>query len=392
MQHHGGLEVPLEEIEVVLAGLGFKTARIEGETQLRVYAPTWRQDMENPYDIVEEILRIKGYDTIPAVPLPHHVINAGFESIVGSQSRQRREWIARRALAARGLCEAVTWSFMREDYAALFGGGQPELMVDNPISQDLSIMRPSILPNLIAAVGRSLARGQGAPAFFEIGAQFKNATPAGQQVMVTGVRSGRNFPRTWQGNSDKPSVYTVKADVMETLAACNIDPSVAQLVPNAPAWYHPGRSGVLQLGPKKTLAAFGEIHPRILKAMDVDGPLYGFEIYLSELPLPKGEGRKALLTLSQYQPVERDLAFILDQDVPAGRALQAIQKVDKNLIKAVSVFDVYEGANLGAGKKSLAFTIRLEPSERTLTDDEISGIMAKIIQTMKQETGGELRS
>jgi phenylalanyl-tRNA synthetase beta chain len=392
LQRHGGLAVPLEEIESILAGLGCVTTRLDKGKQLRVCAPSWRHDIDNPYDIVEEVLRIKGYDAIPAVPLTHSVLNEGFESMPGSRIRQRREWIARRTLAARGLCEGLTWSFTRQEFAQLFGGGQEELQIDNPISQELSVMRPSLLPNLLVACGRSLARGQAAPAFFEVGNQFADATITGQKTMATGIRSGRNYPRHWQGEEGKPSVYTVKADVLEVLAACDMDIGAVQISAVAPAWYHPGRSGTIRLGPKNTLAFFGELHPKVLKALEIVGPLYAFEIYLSDLPVPKGMGKKTPLILSPYQPIERDLAFIVDQSVPAAKVLQVIQKTDKTLIQAVSIFDVYVGPNVGAGKKSLAFSIRLEPRERTLTEEDITRLIMKIIANVHQETGGELRS
>ncbi len=232
IKHHGGLEVSPVEVQEILGKLGFKVTLSADPLQMEVEVPTWRHDVEIPYDLVEEILRIKGYDTIPAVSLPHHTINAHFESVPGSRSRQQREWIARRTLAARGICEALTWSFTREDLAGFFGGGNTALILDNPISQDLSEMRPSLLPNLVMAVGKSLAKGQLMPAFYEVGAQFHDTTPSGQKTVVSGVRSGRNIPRHWQENNDHLSVYTVKEDALATLAACGIDPEALQIDTN----------------------------------------------------------------------------------------------------------------------------------------------------------------
>ena len=383
-----GFDVPLAEMTSIMQGLGFDVTSTNEENTLSIVAPSWRHDVHGPHDIIEEIVRLKGYDSIPSTTLPHTIINHGFESVKGSSLRQQREHIARRTMAAQGLLEALTWSFLRHDHACLFGGGDGKLILDNPLNQDLSVMRPSLLPHLINAIGRNLARKQDMPAFFEVGNQFSDATPLGQTMVVSGVRSGRNRPRHWQLQGIQPSLYSVKSDCLALLNAYGMDAHNIQIQASAPSWYHPGRSGAFMLGPKNTLAFFGEIHPHVLKEMDVAGSVYAFEIFLDHIPKPR---LKQPFLASSFQPVERDLAFIVDGSITAQTLFNVIYKVDKDLIKKVSLFDVYQ-PKLDDNKKSMAFCIRIEPQQQTLTDHDIQQLMTRVIDAVQRETGGELRS
>jgi phenylalanyl-tRNA synthetase beta chain len=296
-------------------------------------------------------------------------------------------------LAGRGLIECVTFSFLPSAQARLFGGGQKALLLANPISSDLDCMRPSVLPNLIAAAGRNMDRGFYDAALFEVGPAYADTTADGQSRHAAGIRIGHYGPRHWAAPRRLVDAFDAKADVFAVLAALGIRVDKTRVETTAPAWYHPGRSGVIQLGPKTRLAAFGEIHPAVLDEMDVKGPCVGFEIFVDALPRPKTKGgpTRSALQVSDLQAVERDFAFVVDQDVAAARLVQAAGSADPKLITDVSVFDVYEGEHVGAGRKSIAISVRLEPTERTLRDEEIDAIADKVVSAVREATGGELR-
>jgi phenylalanyl-tRNA synthetase beta chain len=311
---------------------------------------------------------------------------------------QRRTREARRALASLGLVEAVTFSFMAKEQAALFGGTDSELLLANPISADLDRMRPSILPNLVLAAKRNADRGFGDAALFEIGPQFASPKPEGQQIVAAGIRAGQTGARHWAAPPRAPDAFDVKGDALALLAALGLSVENVQAVPEAPSWYHPGRSGALKLGPKTVIAHFGELHPGTLNKLDVEGPIAAFEVFLDALPAPKAKGSKArpLLKLSTLQPVERDFAFLLDQSVESAKVVNAAKQAGKEIaeatIAAVSVFDVYQGKGVSEGKKSLAIAVRLQPKERTLTDAEIEAIGQRIVASVAKATGATLRS
>jgi phenylalanyl-tRNA synthetase beta chain len=269
----------------------------------------------------------------------------------------------------------------------------PELRLANPISADLDTMRPSILPNLIVAAGRSADRGAGDAALFEIGPQYADDTPEGQALMATGIRSGMAAPRRWSAPSRPVDALDAKGDALAGLAACGAPVDSLQITTDAPDWYHPGRSGVLRLGPKLALAYFGELHPGVLRRLDVDGPIVGFELFLDRVPEPKTKPGRArpLLRLPPFQPVERDFAFILDDSVTAEAVLRAARSADKTLITDVTVFDLYAGKGIEAGKKSLAIGVTLQPTETTLTDAEIDAVAEKVVAAVAKATGGVLR-
>ncbi|MGD9536440.1 MAG: phenylalanine--tRNA ligase subunit beta [Alphaproteobacteria bacterium] len=382
----GGLDVPEAETRAILGALGFEVEG--GGEHYRIVPPSWRSDIAGEADIVEEVLRIKGYDAIPAVSLrrataePQPALDAG----------QRRVRLARRALAARGLHEAVTWSFMSGERAALFGGVPDSLRLANPISADLDVMRPSILPNLLGAAARNAARGMASVGLFEIGPQYRDDTPAGQRIVAAGIRTGEALPRHWQGRARTVDAFDAKADVLGAVAAIGGPAASLQTTADAPAWYHPGRSGCLRLG-AGIVAQFGELHPAVLAKLDLEAPVAAFELFLDALPLPKEKAGKARPSLkaSEFQAVERDFAFILDAEVAAEAVLKAARVADRALIADVRLFDAYAGEGLEPGTKSLAITVRLEPQDRTLTDAEIEAVAKKVVQAVEKATGGRLR-
>lgn len=382
----GGIDVPVAEMVAILDRLGFSPE--DAGDVIRTTVPSWRMDVVGEADLVEEILRIYGYDNIEPVPLP-------VENVVAKpavNAKQRRVRIAKRALADRGMMEAVTWSFLPRAHADLFGGVPDEIVLVNPISADLDAMRPSLLPNLIAAAGRNHARGFADISLFEVGSEYHSDQPEGQVMVAGGIRGGQTSSRHWAGGGRKFDAYDAKADALALLEAVGGPASSVQVVTGAPEWYHPGRSGVMQLGPKNRLAAFGEIHPRVLEAMKVKGPIVGFEIYLDNIPLPKSkETARPPLAVSDYQSVERDFAFEMDVDITADTIIRAVRGSDKKLITDVSIFDIYQGEKITAGKKSVAFSVRLQPTDRTLTEEEIDAVAAKVIGNIEKATGGSLR-
>ncbi|MFP6711224.1 MAG: phenylalanine--tRNA ligase subunit beta [Rhodospirillales bacterium] len=383
----GGVDVSPERTQEILEILGFQVTKKDGGWDVAV--PSWRYDVVGEADLVEEVLRINGFDNIPIVPLeresalPQGAINL-------TQDRRSR---VRRTLATRGMTEAVTFSFLAAKEADLFGGSPKSIHLVNPISTDLSIMRPSILPNLIAATGRNADRGFKDAALFEVGPQFAGENPNDETIVAAGVRTGSASPRNWTGSLRDVDVFDVKADVLAALDQIGGPAASAQIAEGAPSWYHPGRSGTLQLGPKSVLAHFGELHPAILKAMDIEGPVVGFEIYLDNAPLPKaGKGpARTKLDLSQFQSVERDFAFVLDTNVSAEKLIRAASSADKKLITEVSVFDVFTGGALEDTQMSIGITVTLQPTEATLTDAEIEAVSDKIIANVSKQTGGILR-
>ena len=383
----GGVDVPVVEQERILTALGFSPV-LESCGTLSVGVPSWRGDVEGEADLVEEVLRVHGYDAIPAVPLvrPHAVTRPALTP------RQRRTGQVRRALAARGLDEAVTWSFLSSATAELFGGPGPALRLINPISSDLDVMRPSLLPNLVQAAGRNADRGWPDVGLFEVGPAFRDATPEGQDLVAAGLRAGASVPRHWAGTARLVDVFDAKADALAALEAAGAPTGALQVTADAPAWYHPGRSGVLRLG-ALALGRFGELHPRVLDRLGVKGPVVGFELLLDAVALPKKKTGTArpLLKLSLLQPIRRDFAFVVDQGVEADRLVRAVRGADKLLVRDVVVFDRYQGPGIEPGRKSLALAVTLQPQDSTLTDLEIEDVAGKIVNAVVKATGAMLR-
>ncbi|MCC7348466.1 MAG: phenylalanine--tRNA ligase subunit beta [Variibacter sp.] len=386
-----GVAVPLVEWRRYLGHLGFFVAG-QGEV-VKVAVPTWRPDIEGKADIVEEIVRIAGVDRIPATPFERG--DAPRKPVLTPLQVRTRK--AKRALAARGLIEAVTWSFISRTQAELFGGGAAALTLANPIAADLSDMRPSMLPGLVAAAQRNADRGIADVALFEVGQVFRGDRPEDQLIGAAAVRRARassgGAGRHWSGTAAEVNVFDAKADALAMLAAAGAPMQALQVVPGGPAWFHPGRCGTIQIGPQNVLGHFGELHPRTLEALQAQGPVAACEIILDRIPEPKAKATRAkpALELSAFQPVERDFAFVVDRVVKAADLVRAAQNAERKLVTAVNVFDLYEGAGIEAGRKSLAIAVTIQPREKTLTDQEIDAVSAKIVAEVTKRTGGVLR-
>lgn len=386
-----GLDASQEEIRGVLERLGFAVSG--AAPVLDVVPPSWRADIEGKADLVEEVVRILGLERVPSTELPRGA-DARKAVLTPLQLRSRK---ARRALAARGMVEAVTWSFVSQEAAKLFGGGAQALALVNPIAADLSDMRPSLLPGLVKAAGANAARGYPDAALFEVGQIFAGDGPKDQRQAASGVRRGSAKPsgagRQWSGNAGPVDAFDAKADALAALAACGAPVANLQVTADAPGWYHPGRSGTLRLG-SNAMAHFGELHPAALEALDVSGPLVAFEIVLDKIPEPKAKATrvKPALDLSPFQPVKRDFAFLVGRDVAAADILKAAQGVDKKLVAGVGVFDLYEGKGIDPDKKSVAVEVTLQPRERTLTDKEIDEVAGRIVTEVAKKTGATLRA
>jgi phenylalanyl-tRNA synthetase beta chain len=384
-----GLKVTQPEARRILERLGFFAA---GQERMKVAVPSWRSDVEGKADIVEEIVRIVGVDSVPSMPFPRGEF-ARKPVLTPIQVRTRK---AKRALAARAMAEAVTWSFISKTEAQLFGGGKPQLALANPIAAELSDMRPSLIPGLVMAAQKNADRGFGDIALFEVGQIFKGDTPEDQSTAASGVRRGLANPneigRHWTG-SGAADAFDVKADALAVLAAAGAPMPGVQVVPGGPAWFHPGRSGTMQIGPQNVLGYFGELHPRVVAALKADGPLVAFEVILDRIPEPKAKATRAkpILELSPFQPVERDFAFVVDRAVKAGEIVRTTQNVDRKLITGVTVFDVYEGKGIEPGKKSIAIAVTLQPRDKTMTDADIDALAGRIVAEVQRRTGGVLR-
>ena len=383
----GGINISKAEVIDILKRLGFKVT--DNDKTLEVTSPSWRCDIDREPDLVEEVLRIYGYNKIVGEPLPA----SSRDIVAGLSPMQKRIRMAKRRAAVCGLREVITWSCISSSQAMLFADPKPELILDNPVSSDLNSMRPNLLPNLITAAGRNSDRGIKSVALFEAGNQFYSDKIDGQNFVIAGIRRGQKNERHWQKNSEDINVYDAKADAISILNAIGVKADNAQVVAEAPAWYHPGRSGVIRLGPKNIMAYFGEIHPNILKKLDVKGPLVGFEIMLGNIPLPRSKvgNSRGPLKSSDFQSVERDFAFVVSKDLAAEQLVKVISSVDKKLIDSVNVFDVYEGAGIDDGKKSIAVNVRLQPFNKTMTDDEIEEFRQDVISIVIKKTGGTLR-
>jgi phenylalanyl-tRNA synthetase beta chain len=385
-----GLSLPHRDIRRKFSALGVK---LEGKANiLKAAPPSWRPDIAAPVDLVEEVVRLTGVDQIPATPL-ERLAGVAAPVLTEGQTRAR---LVRRLLAARGLVEAVTWSFVPVAEAKLFGGGQPALTLDNPISTELAQMRPSLLPGLITAAKRNRDRDFSDGALFELGQAYRGLAPEDQYLAATGVRFGTSSlegsGRHWSGDVPAAGWAAAKADAIAALAALGFSQANIQVTREAPAWFHPGRSGALKLGPKVTLGVFGELHPDTLAALDAEAPMAAFELYLDNLPAAKRKGTaKAALDASDLQAVRRDFAFLVDADVAAGDVVRAAASADRALISEVNVFDVFTGQGVAQGKKSLAIEVTLQPRDKTLTEAEIDAVAEKVVAAVTKATGGELR-
>jgi phenylalanyl-tRNA synthetase beta chain len=381
-----GLDVAPERTKAILEALGFAvTAKTK---QFQVQPPSWRREVEGPADLVEEVARIHGFDKLPQAEPPRaHGLRSPPASVGESRTR-----LARRALAALGYFETVAWSFCDQRHAAAFTGAalDPALILANPIASDLDYMRPSALIHLARAAQRNLDRGFGDGRLFETGPIFRGDSDNGQRRAVAALWQAK-APRHWQGAASA-DLFAIKRDLLTVLEAMGVATSALQVGAAGVPWLHPGRSGALKLGPK-TIAVFGELHPRVLKALGVDGPALALEAYTDDLPAvkPKASRARPPLVKSDLMPLTRDFAFILDDAKPAGDLIRAAYGADKTLISDVAVFDVYRGAGVPAGKKSLAIQVTLQPKDKTLTDADIEAVSAKVISQAAKAVGATLR-
>ena len=377
-----GMEISESEQRQTLTALGF---RLDGDM---AYVPSWRPDVMGEADLVEEVARVASLTQLEGKPLPR--LSDGVPKPVMTPM-QRRTAIARRTTAALGYNECVTYSFIDKHAAELFGGGDMATMLENPISTDMSHMRPSLLPGLLRAAARNQARGYMDMALFETGPAFHGGEPEEQHELICGVLIGRTGPKDVHGASRGVDVFEIKADAEAVLAAMGA-PAKVQILRGADAWWHPGRHGKICLGPKKVLGIFGELHPKVLAEMDVKGPVMAFTLWPEQIPMPRKSGAsRGAMTVSDYQAVERDFAFVVDSDVPSLDLVNAAAGADKALIRDVRVFDEFIGGSLGEGKKSLAITVRLEPTDATLTDKDIDAVVDKVVAKVTKATGGTLR-
>ncbi|WAC47100.1 phenylalanine--tRNA ligase subunit beta [Asticcacaulis sp. SL142] len=389
-----GLEVPNDQIETILTALGFGVTKTQNSSgPWTVSVPSFRRDVDGKADLVEEVARIYGFNKIPSTPLPTVAPKNG-GVLTPQQARART---ARRALAAFGYSEAVTWSFMRQDWAKLFGGGDDKLVLANPIASELNCMRPSVLPNLLEAAGRNASKGFAGAQLFEIGPVYFGDEPNDQKTVITAVKAPTKV-RHW-GATGEDGLFALKSDLMRLLEEINVPVASLQLVQGSnTAHWHPGRSARLQLGPKQVLAEFGELHPSVLKTLDLDGPVtggghVGFEIRLDLLPQPKAKSGKSkgALSISNLMPLTRDFAFVAEDTLAAGDLVRAIKSADKALISDAQVFDIYTGAGVAEGHKSVAVEVTLTPQDKTLTDADIEAVSQKIIAAAGK-AGATLRS
>ncbi|MCL7463777.1 phenylalanine--tRNA ligase subunit beta [Phaeovulum sp. NW3] len=380
-----GMDIPEAEQRATLAALGFA---LNGDMAT---PPSWRPDVLGEADLVEEVARIASLTKLVGKPLARETVGVPGPILTPMQMREKA---ARRTLAALGYNECVTYSFIDGASAALFGGGQDATRIDNPISSEMTHMRPDLLPGLLQAAARNQARGFADFALFEVGPAFTGGEPGDQHLQAAGLLVGHAAPRDPYGSRRPVDVFDAKADAEAVLAAIGA-PAKVQVNRKAAGWWHPGRSGVMALGPK-ALAVFGEVHPRVLREMGVKGPAVAFTIWPENVPFPKAKmPTRPALALSDLQAVDRDFAFVVDAGVEALTAVNAAAGADKVLIESVRVFDQFTGekaeAQMGAGKKSIALTVRLQPRDKTLTDAEIEAVSAKIVEKVTKATGGTLR-
>jgi phenylalanyl-tRNA synthetase beta chain len=407
----GGTDVPADEAVAALQRLGF-TVQSRGAEQVTVAVPSWRNDIAAPItleqapglaapraaiaaegcaeiepecDLIEEVLRLRGLDTIAPVSLPR----AAPIPEAALTAKQNRTALARRVLAGQGFAECVTFSFMPRAVAEKFGATPEALRLTNPIAADLDQLRPTPIATLALAASRNAARGYADVSLFEIGPAFSADTPEGQHKLAAGLRVGA-FPRHWLEPARGVDAMDAKADLWATLTALGVPLEALQITTEAPGFYHPGRSGVVRQGPKTVIAHFGELHPGVLAALDIPGPAVAFEIFLDAIPEPKRR-KKSTPDLPAFQPLRRDFAFLVDATVAADAVVRAARGAERNLITGVSLFDLYAGDKLPDGKKSIAIEVVLQPRERSLTDAEIEAISQKIVAAVAKATGGVLR-
>ncbi|MCY4291953.1 MAG: phenylalanine--tRNA ligase subunit beta [Roseovarius sp.] len=377
-----GMDISESEQRQTLTQLGFK---LDGNM---ASAPSWRPDIMGEADLVEEIARIASLTKLEGTPMRR--VNAGVPKPILSRA-QKREQIARRTIAALGYSECVTYSFIDRDSARLFGGGDDTTMLANPINSEMSHMRPNLLPGLLQAAARNQSRGMNDIAIFEVAHVFDGGEPEQQSLQICGLLTGKTGPKEANAANRAVDLLDARADAESALFALGA-PEKMQIFRNGESWWHPGRHGCFCLGPKRILGVFGELHPRVLRVMDVKGPAVAFTLYPEAIPVSRKTGAsRGAIEISDLQAVERDFAFVVDADIEAAVLVNAATGADKKLIRGVRVFDEFSGGSLDEGKKSLAISVRLEPTKSTLTDADIENVSNQIIAKVVKATGGTLR-
>jgi phenylalanyl-tRNA synthetase beta chain len=373
VQTLGGVSLTTTDADRILTTLGF--AKAADGWQI----PAWRHDIDGEADLVEEILRVRGYDALPVTPLPLKA------PVVGTSSADK----VRRLMAGLGMTEAVTWSFTDSTLAALFGGHADTARVANPISSDLDVLRPGLLPNLLLAARRNLDNNVQGNSLFEVGAVFQGGTPGQQQLTASGIFWGNVSAPHWHQPARTVDAFDAKGMMQRVLSLFGLAADTMPIQADSPDWYHPGQSGTLALGSSKVLATFGMLHPALLQKMGIEVPVAAFEVHLEALPVSKTKNKQPL-TLSPYQPVERDFAFVVPDTLPFATLQKAITTADRTLISETRLFDIYTGKGIPDGHKSLALTVRLEPASTTLDDAGLQAVQQKIIAAA-EKVGAVLR-
>ena len=384
-----GFSITNEEIKKILSSLGC-SLKISGK-KMKVLPPSWRPDIKEDIDLIEELTRIKGYDKVP-------LINPEKENIKDTLNyKQKLFHFSQRSVASKGFVEAVTWSFTDSKTDILFSELKNEIKLSNPISSDLDVLRSSLYSNLMISAKKNIHRNFEDLMLFEVGPVFKGSKPGEQSTMIGAIKTGKYSRKNWIEKERNFDVFDIKNDALRTLNEVGIDNSKIAVSNKTKKWYHPGRSGLLSLGSTSgpELAYFGEIHPSIIKKLDLRTEnVLGFEIFLDNVPEPRKKIReaKSQFVVSDYQKVVRDFAFVIDEKYSSGEIISLVKKIDKELINDVKIFDVYQGGNISPGKKSIAFNVTLEPKDKTLSEKDIEQISEKIVLTVQETTGATLRS
>jgi len=384
-----GFSITGSEIKKILTSLGC-SLKIRGK-KIKVLPPTWRPDIREDIDLIEELTRIKGYDKVP-------LISPEKENIKDTLNyKQKLFHFSQRSVASKGYTEAVTWSFTDSKTDNLFSELKNEIKLSNPISSDLDVLRSSLYSNLVISAKKNIHRNFEDLMLFEIGPVFKGNKPGEQSTMIGGIKTGKYSRKNWIEKERNFDVFDIKNDALRTLNEIGIENSVISVSNKTKKWYHPGRSGLLSLGSSNgpELAYFGEIHPSIIKKLDLRTDIVlGFEIFLDNIPKSRKKIREAKpqFTVSDYQKVVRDFAFVIDAKYSSGEIIDLVKKINQELIKEVKIFDVYQGKNIAVGKKSIAFNVTLEPKNKTLSENDIDEVSKKIISIVQEKTGATLRS
>jgi phenylalanyl-tRNA synthetase beta chain len=384
-----GFLITSSEIKKILSSLGCSLKK--SGKKIKVLPPSWRQDLKEDIDLIEELARIKGYDKVP-------LINPEKENIKDTLNyKQKLFHFSQRSVASKGFTETITWSFTDSKIDILFSELENEIKLSNPISSDLNVLRSSLYSNLMISAKKNIHRNFEDLMLFEVGPVFKGDKPGEQSTMIGAIKTGRYSRKNWIEKERSFDVFDIKNDALRTLNEVGIDNSIITVSNRTKKWYHPGRSGLLSLGSAEgpELAYFGEIHPSIIKKLDLrTDNVLGFEIFLDNIPESRKKIRevKPQFIISDYQKVVRDFAFVIDEKYSSGEIIALIKKIDKQLIKTVKIFDVYQGDNIDTGKKSIAFNITLEPKDKTLSENDIEQLSKKIISKIQESTGATLRS